>query len=180
MAKQTIVRLIDDLDQSEATRTIEFAWNGIAYEIDLNAKNARAFEQAIEPYVTAARRAGRPAARAGAARRGGAGRLDLAAVRAWAIENGHRVAERGRVPGPVLEAFHAAQHAVADIGGTGRPTPAPAKKAPAKAAKRAPAKASSTSAKAGSTSAKAARKAPAKRVAAQAGQRPRREVAAKK
>lgn len=144
MAKQTIVRLIDDLDQSEATRTIAFSWNGTAYEIDLSAKNARAFEAAIQPYLNVARRA--PSGRGAGGRRGGGAKLDLAAVRAWALENGHKVAERGRIPSPVLEAFHAAQHAVADLSGPAsappakRPTKRPAKRASGKASAKRPAR----------------------------------------
>lgn len=38
MATETITRLIDDLDGSEAQRTMTFAWDGRTYEVDLSKK----------------------------------------------------------------------------------------------------------------------------------------------
>ena len=35
MAKETITRLIDDLDKSDADETVRFGLDGIEYEIDL-------------------------------------------------------------------------------------------------------------------------------------------------
>lgn len=41
MAKKVIITLIDDLDgESEAAETVEFALDGVGYEIDLTADNA--------------------------------------------------------------------------------------------------------------------------------------------
>ncbi|MEV8168843.1 histone-like nucleoid-structuring protein Lsr2 [Microbacterium paraoxydans] len=62
-------------------------------------------------YITAGRRvSGRAStarrARGGRWRSAGSGR-DLAAIRAWAKENGHRVSDRDRVPDAVLEAYDA-------------------------------------------------------------------------
>jgi hypothetical protein len=115
MAKQTVVRLIDDLDGSTATTTVRFGWAGSDYQIDLSAKNAREFESAVAPYLNAATRM--TGARRGGSRRSGAAtkRVDLAAVREWALSNGHKVSTRGRVPGIVLDAYHAAHHAVTDL-----------------------------------------------------------------
>jgi len=134
MAKETIVRLSDDIEGGEAVRTIQFSWQGAAFEIDLNAKNAKAFEAAIAPYMASARRLS--GARRAPARKGASARPanELASIRTWAAENGHQVAARGRVPTAVVEAFRAAQ--------SGQPgAAAPAKKASARrAAKKAPAK----------------------------------------
>lgn len=60
--------LIDDLDGSTATETVDFAIDGKRYEIDLNRSNAGALRKAIAPYVKAGRRKSggrgrRPAAR---------------------------------------------------------------------------------------------------------------------
>ncbi len=163
MATETITKLRDDIDGSDADRTVRFAWDGVAYEIDLSAQNVQALEQALARFVAAARRVS-PArsgrgSRAVAARkpssRRNRSRTDLAAVRAWAIANGHTVAERGRISNSVIEAYQAAQggtdgaapaagprqatarKAVSRSGRAGRP----AKKAAAKAARgRRPAK----------------------------------------
>lgn len=58
MAKQTITRLTDDLDGTEAEATVRFGWEGVAYEIDLTAEHAAAFAAAIQPYRDAARPVG--------------------------------------------------------------------------------------------------------------------------
>ena len=56
MAKEVIIRLRDDLDGSEATTTVVFAWAGTTYEIDLNDENVENFSAVIAPYVSAARK----------------------------------------------------------------------------------------------------------------------------
>ncbi len=118
MAKQTIERLIDDLDGSDATQTIEFAYKGKSYTLDLNDNNASDFEDALAPYIAAAAKAG--GAQPG--RRGRGGKRQTAAssgrsngdyspkdVRAWAQANGAEVPARGRIPGKVLEQYQASQ-----------------------------------------------------------------------
>lgn len=148
MAKQTVVRLIDDLDGSTATTTIRFGWSGNDYQIDLSAKNARELESALAPYVKAATRVTTGARRGGSRRSGApAKRVDLAAVREWALSNGHTVSSRGRIPRIVLEAYQAAQHAVSDLTSAAEPAQPAAKatrarKAPAAkaAARKRPAK----------------------------------------
>ena len=109
MAKQTVTTLVDDLDNGEATQTVSFGWAGTSYEIDLNDKNAAAFEKAINKYVAAARKA-TPAAstRARAASSTSTKRTDLDEVRTWARSNGHEVSDRGRVAVAVLDAYDAA------------------------------------------------------------------------
>jgi Lsr2 len=113
MATETITRLIDDLDGSEAQRTVTFAWDGRTYEIDLSKKNAAAFEKTMKPYLAAARSARATTARSsGRGRSAGAGarrRRDLQVIRDWARANGHEVSGRGRVSASVIEAYEAAQ-----------------------------------------------------------------------
>ena len=107
MAKQlvTMTEYTDDLDGTEAGRTVVFGYEGTSYEIDLSEANATAFENAIALYVGHARRA-RSSRRAG--RRSAGGRSDLSAVRVWAAENGMDVAPRGRVSAEILSAYDAA------------------------------------------------------------------------
>jgi hypothetical protein len=112
MARQTIVQLIDDLDNGKAEETVSFALDGVSYEIDLSAKNAAKLRDALANYVANARRAGRGsgARAAGSGRRGRPARSDreqTQAIREWARKNGFKVGEKGRIPGDVLEAYHA-------------------------------------------------------------------------
>jgi Lsr2 len=104
MAKTIVTQYTDDIDGSKAQGTVRFSYNGAAYEIDLSAKNAKAFERALDPYISAARkvRAGKATRRLRDAR---SAKRSLAEVRAWAQENGYTVADRGRIPSAVIEAF---------------------------------------------------------------------------
>ncbi|TLM70892.1 Lsr2 family protein [Pseudarthrobacter sp. NamB4] len=62
MAKRTIITLTDDLDGSDAEETISFSVDGTAYEIDLNADNARNLRAALRTFRDERRsRPGRPA-----------------------------------------------------------------------------------------------------------------------
>lgn len=140
MARETIVLLKDDLDGSVADTTVRFGWNGATYEIDLSNANAEALATAIAPYLAGARRiAGRRARRAATSpTRTSRPGNDRAAIRAWAAQNGFKVAERGRISHAVIDAYHKA------AGETREPTrrrrvsrKAPAKKAaPTKSARR--------------------------------------------
>ena len=59
MAKRTIVTTIDDVDGQpieEGGRTVTFALDGTAYEIDLSDEHAAEFEQSLSPYIAAARK----------------------------------------------------------------------------------------------------------------------------
>jgi hypothetical protein len=106
----TVVTMTDDLDGGKADQTVRFAWDGVNYEIDLSKKNAAAFQRALKPYVDAARRVQRRSTRGGSRRSSGSrrGRSDLEAVREWARANGFEVADRGRIPRAVTEAYSAA------------------------------------------------------------------------
>ncbi len=53
MAKETITRLIDDLDGGEADETVKFGLDGVQYEIDLSKDNAAKLREALQPYVKA-------------------------------------------------------------------------------------------------------------------------------
>jgi hypothetical protein len=112
MARQLIEQITDDLDGGKADQSVRFSWNDANYEIDLSKKNAAAFAKAMKPYLDAARKA-RPSARSGRRSRTGSTasrrkvESDLAAIREWARQNGHAVADRGRIPEAVLVAYAA-------------------------------------------------------------------------
>ncbi|WP_297748672.1 Lsr2 family protein [uncultured Tessaracoccus sp.] len=105
MARKVEVTLVDDIDGGVATATVQFAFDGVQYEIDLNDDNTAKFEKALAPYiehgrkVSATRRRGRKAAAAGGAK------VAPGEVRAWAAANGMEVSSRGRIPADVMEAY---------------------------------------------------------------------------
>ncbi|MEU6698266.1 Lsr2 family protein [Pseudonocardia sp. NPDC046786] len=109
MAQQTTITLIDDIDGSEADEQVEFAVDGRAYEIDLSAANAERLRESLAPFVAAARRAGgrRSAAPAASSSNGSSAseRAANRAVREWAIAQGMKISERGRIPSSVLQAY---------------------------------------------------------------------------
>ena len=112
MAQKVEVKLIDDLDGSEASQTVLFGLDGRDYEIDLNDPNAEKLREALAPFVGGARK--KSGGRLVAVRRPGATgpARDLVAVRAWARENGWPdLSGRGRIPGEVTTAYDAAQGA---------------------------------------------------------------------
>lgn len=112
MARREIVQLTDDLDGSEAARTVSFAYNGAEYEIDLSEENAQEFDAMLEGYVSHARRVGgrrtRTAAVTTPTPRGSAESADPKAVREWAQGHGYSVSPRGRISREVMDAYLAA------------------------------------------------------------------------
>lgn len=53
--RMTRVVLVDDLDGTDADRTVLFALDGVEYEIDLTDAHARELETALQPFREAAR-----------------------------------------------------------------------------------------------------------------------------
>jgi hypothetical protein len=103
MAQKTITTLTDDLEGGKAVETVTFGVDGLMYDIDLSARNAKALRGALDQYVAAGRRV--PGARV----RKAAGRSDTghdpAAVRAWASSNKIKVSTRGRISADVLAQY---------------------------------------------------------------------------
>jgi hypothetical protein len=105
MAQKITVVLEDDIDGGPASETVQFSLDGVAYEIDLNDANAARLRDTMAPYVGPARRTGGRST-SGRARGRGRGRHNRTAeIRAWARDNGHKVNERGRVPGDIVAAY---------------------------------------------------------------------------
>lgn len=111
MAKQTTVRLVDDLDGGDADCTLPFALDGIEYTIDLSEKNADKLRAALHPFVVGGRR-DRPAIVSRSVKpsttRTLADREAMTTVREWAAKNGYRVAAMGRISAAVMGAYRAA------------------------------------------------------------------------
>jgi nucleoid-associated protein Lsr2 len=77
MAQKVTVALEADLDGGPPDETVRFGFRGSEYEIDLSAKNARAFRKQLTPFIEHARKVRR-------GRRTAAGRRRSGDVRAWA------------------------------------------------------------------------------------------------
>ena len=115
MARKVITLLTDDLDGSEADRTVEFGLDGVNYTIDLSDKNAGKLRQVLEPYIAAGMRVGRAGGERRSPSRGRAeggvtrsSRDQNQAIREWAAKNGHELSSRGRIPASIVDAFNQA------------------------------------------------------------------------
>ena len=111
MAQKVKIILEDDINGGTADETVRFGLDGQFYEIDLSARNATRFREAIRPFADKARRVqagkGAKGKRSVTAQRG----KDNAKIRAWAQKNGYEIAERGRIHQHVIDAYYAAQKA---------------------------------------------------------------------
>jgi uncharacterized protein YdaU (DUF1376 family) len=116
VAKETVTRLIDDLDGGEAQETVSFGLDGILYEIDLSTKNAKKLRAELAAYVDRGSKVSGRAASAGPAPRSARGRGARAtaapdrqqnqAIREWAIRKGLTVATRGRLKQEIVDQYH--------------------------------------------------------------------------
>lgn len=119
MAQKTTVQLVDDTDDStEDVQTVVFYdVNGRPLEIDLSKENREiltelqeGFANAIAGFAESARKITEPTQRRRpqpAAYKPRAGRKDTAAIREWALANGHQIAPRGRIPLAIVDAYNA-------------------------------------------------------------------------
>lgn len=110
MAQKVQTILVDDIEGTEITdggQTVEFAVDGVSYEIDLNDKNAAKMRETFQFYTDHGRRTGgrRQTGSGGSAR---TEKAQLDAIRRWARENGHQVSDRGRIKKEIVDAFEAA------------------------------------------------------------------------
>src|SRR3712207_3560637 len=97
MARQKTVRLVDDLDGSEAGETVSFSLDAKDYVIDLSDPNAAKLRDALGPFVAAARRGG--GGRKSASRStmmAPSQRRKSAEMREWLRANGYAVKDPGR------------------------------------------------------------------------------------
>lgn len=106
MAQKVQVVLEDDFDGGPADETVTFSYGGIAYEIDLSAKNAQKFADLLAPYIGHARKTS-AAGRARGIRRT---RVEPSptVIRKWAQSQGIEVNERGRISSEVRARYDAA------------------------------------------------------------------------
>lgn len=105
MAKETITKLIDDLDGSEAHETVKFGLDGKTYEIDLSSKNAGKLRGALAAYTNHATRVTNATTRQVAA--AAAEKEERGRIREWALSKGYDVGVRGRIKQEIIDAYHA-------------------------------------------------------------------------
>jgi hypothetical protein len=130
MAQKVLVQMVDDIDGGVAHQTVPFGLDGIQYEIDLSDDNAVSLRDEFARYIAASRRTGGRKVRVAAGISPTvtpADRERSRQIRAWAIENGWSVSERGRIPSEVIAAFEESEREAAAPRKRGR-----AKKAGAK------------------------------------------------
>lgn len=114
MARKVVYQIIDDLDGSVLPdglgETVKFGLDGVEYEIDLSNDNAELLREQLGEYIRKARRVGGRAQRGTRTQLPSTGpKRDLTAIRKWANANGYEVADRGRIPHSILDAYDKAQ-----------------------------------------------------------------------
>lgn len=137
MAQKVLVELVDDLDGSVGAdiESVMFGLDGAEYTIDLNGDNAERLRDILGEFVEVARRTGGRIKRgtpAGGKKTASAPRLTVVpttahrprevtqAIRQWATSNGLEVADRGRIPVSVLEAYDEAHQPASKASVKGR------------------------------------------------------------
>lgn len=94
MARKTRITLIDDIDGTEATESINFTINTNSYEIDLNDTNAAAFRAALQPYIDSAQHNTKQTT------------TDSQTIREWAAKNNIPVGPRGRIKQEIIDQYY--------------------------------------------------------------------------
>ncbi|AJR30345.1 histone-like nucleoid-structuring protein Lsr2 [Mycolicibacterium fortuitum] len=111
MGKRISVEMFDDLEpELAADVTIEFAFEGVGYQIDLSSKNADRFRKELAPWIQAATATSGREVRPDAKPRTPSGQAGLprTEIRAWARANGYPVSDRGNVSAAVVRAWKSA------------------------------------------------------------------------
>jgi hypothetical protein len=110
MAKETITKLVDDLDGGVAHETVTFGLDGHLYEIDLSTKNAKKLRSELATFVEHGSRVSTLAAiRTRSGNRPGRGTVhpdQNRAIREWAQAKGYQIAQRGRIKQDIVDAFN--------------------------------------------------------------------------
>lgn len=108
MARETIEKLVDDIDGSEATATVTFSVDDVSYVIDLNDRHQDELRAKLGPFVDAGRRVrGQGRVVATGRPRSVADKERNSAIREWALNEGVELPSRGRIAGAVQQAYDA-------------------------------------------------------------------------
>lgn len=109
MAKQVVTEYVDDYTGGGADKSTGFAFEGIYYGLDLSIDNLTKLRADLAPWMEAASekkkvgktptaRTATPAKTAKKTSAAQTGEVTDAEIRAWAIDKGHEVNARGRIP----------------------------------------------------------------------------------
>lgn len=114
MSREVIIRIRDDIDQSDADETIAFSYRGTNYEIDLSSANAELFDKSVQQFIEVARIVTpekvipptAPARSKSAKSVTREIREQRKQIREWGAAHGHEVSlDRGIIPYAVIDAF---------------------------------------------------------------------------
>lgn len=103
---------IDDFDgKSEGAETVFFSIDDVFYRIDLAAANKKKLAEALAPFIDKAGKAEAPKGgkRTPASTFDGYPSVEPDVIRAWAVENGIEIGEKGRIPETIVTRYHLAQ-----------------------------------------------------------------------
>jgi Lsr2 len=106
MAKTVNVVVTDDIDGSDGARPVAFGYQNVFYEIDLSPQNKARFAETLAPFISVARRASGKAPQRRP--RTAAERVDRAAIRTWAHDQGLAISDRGRLSAEIVSKYRAA------------------------------------------------------------------------
>lgn len=111
MAQMRIIERYDDLDGSsdQSVETVTFGLDGVSYEIDLNNANTARLRNGLAKYIGSARTVERRIADASGATGPGLTTAERQAIREWARDDNWVIADRGRIPTEILEAYEQAK-----------------------------------------------------------------------
>ncbi|MFI9407934.1 Lsr2 family protein [Nocardia sp. NPDC052316] len=106
MARKVVVTLVDDYDgKSQAEETVHFTLDGVAYEMDLSAVNAKQLRGLFAEWTSTARKVGRAPRGTSNRSQPTAGREQTGVIREWARQKGIDVSSRGRISAEVVDAY---------------------------------------------------------------------------
>jgi Lsr2 len=114
MAQRTTVTLTCDAEHGDGEvngeTTIQFSWEGVAYEIDVCRDHEQAMKETFGYYAEHARKQGRAPGSSGSKRsRSSSSRQKSSEIRDWAKSQGIEISERGRIPADVIARYEAHQ-----------------------------------------------------------------------
>ncbi len=99
MARREVTQYYDDLDGTPLAesdhQSVKFSFNGIDYALDLSKANLQRFHDVLTPYIAAAREVPKDPR----------SRVEASQIREWARKKGLKVAQRGKIPFEILDAY---------------------------------------------------------------------------
>ncbi|MFJ9371457.1 Lsr2 family protein [Nocardia sp. NPDC101769] len=113
MARKTriVEDIFDDLtnEKVDDAELITFSVRGVDYEFDLSPASTKLFDEAMAPFISAAREQPRKKPARGGKKTSRVRSDGPALIRKWAKEHGHKVSPRGRIDESVVAAYRADQ-----------------------------------------------------------------------